>query len=362
MTRMRLPIAQFFALVRAVLGDALFDIEPGVTYNFGVLSRVKPADVASDVARTFAPTFSTYLNESLSDYGTSFTTTGFNHLYGGFAALNISLYPGFPSPPDFWLADPGFLTCFDSIYGVDVIASRRNLVDGVELRKYGGVWFTKADNDEISELADLNEKKVSIVMLSLGSGVLQDNRMESEGGVGIATDLAQMLFNGDEYTTVEDVLINNYTDAGAVQTGTLESFVAKGYINASDYKIFAMMDVGADFPLNTSTALWSEWAVFAMPWVPTDVKKAVAAALMSPELNSSHPAAIAGGYAAWDPPYSYSGVQDQLRSVNYYPDGSNTCNAYDFTALLANFQCPDGYARINFAYLATRCSDLGTPC
>ena len=79
-------------------------------------------------------------------------------------------------------------------------------------------------------------------------------------------------------------------------------------------QVIEPIDLG-DFPFPSSTILYPEWCLGALPHTSTEVSTAVAQALM--QLNSTHYAAKAGSYSTWDAPLSYMPLRDmqQVRGL-----------------------------------------------
>ena len=77
------------------------------------------------------------------------------------------------------------------------------------------------------------------------------------------------------------------------------------------------------FPFQTSTILYPEWCLGALPHVNHQVAKAVAEALM--QLNSTHYAAEAGTYSTWDPPLSYMPLREMQEKLHWIDMATSKC-------------------------------------
>lgn len=87
-----------------------------------------------------------------------------------------------------------------------------------------------------------------------------------------------------------------------VRTDLIEGLAGQGRINYTDIKYLGTKTF-AGFPFFSSTRLYPEWPVAALPHVDSDTVKLVALALQAITPTSAF--AVAGGYATFIPPLSY---------------------------------------------------------
>jgi ABC-type phosphate/phosphonate transport system substrate-binding protein len=89
------------------------------------------------------------------------------------------------------------------------------------LTQFGGVIFTRADNDEVNEIEDIKGKRVATVSITgLGSGQMQFRELQ-RAGLHHLQDPEQLLFTGNQGKVVQSV-INGQVDVGFVRTDQLE--------------------------------------------------------------------------------------------------------------------------------------------
>lgn len=100
---------------------------------------------------------------------------------------------------------------------------------------------------------------------------------------------------------VTDILART-ADVGMVRTDLIEGLAGQGRVNYSDIKYLGVKNFPG-FPFSSSTQLYPEWPVAAMPHVEADTIKLVAEALLA--ITPSSRIATIGGYATFTPPLSY---------------------------------------------------------
>mmetsp|Transcript_23862 Transcript_23862/g.42288 ORF Transcript_23862/g.42288 Transcript_23862/m.42288 type:complete len:931 (-) Transcript_23862:188-2980(-) len=302
------------------------------------------------------PTFQTYLTNVV---GTKFTPP-----------LNFTVEPlGFTttfskvenSELDFIFTNPSAFSCLDSEFGVSAIVTLRNLRKGKELTEFGGVLFTRADNDAINNIPDIAGKIYEAVSISGFGASLMQAKEAKDLGFDIINEAAQVRFSFSQRKIVEDVY-SGAADVGAVRTDMIDGFVAQGLYNMSDFKIINLKNEtfrGESFPFAHSTQLYSEWCLAALPHTELDfdVANEVQAALLS--INSSSTPATEGGYAGWQFPKSYMairGLQQDLEFIKLGDDNIWRCDRS--SALYDAIQCPSGSFKKSIEDVESACGIL----
>lgn len=159
------------------------------------------------------------------------------------------------------------------------LATLVNSERGYSTQQFGGVIFTRSDRDDIASFTDLRGKRLAAAALnSLGAYQMQAFEL-LEQGIRLPRD-ATVLFTGQPQKNALDAVLSGAADAGFLRTGVLEELLASGAVDSRQVKL-----IGAQwrpgFPFLTSTRLYPEWPVVAMPEVPPDVTRRVAAELLS---------------------------------------------------------------------------------
>ena len=180
---------------------------------------------------------------------------------------------------------------------------------------FGGVIFTRADREDLNQLSDLRGKTLATAALnSLGAYQMQAAEL-IRAGVEMPEGV-HVLETGQPQDRALDAVLDGHADAGFVRTGLIESLVAQGRLDQSRIKL-----IGAqwqpDFPFLVSTRLYPEWPFAALPHVPPDLARQVAAALLS----MPHEGEVARQMriAGFTIPGDYRSIDDLLRLLRQPP-------------------------------------------
>lgn len=103
------------------------------------------------------------------------------------------------------------------------------------------------------------------------------------------------------------------------------------------------------FNFLSSSQLYPEWPLGAMPSIDERTVKAVATALLA--LNSSHPAALAGRIATFSPPQSYHPLFQLLNDIGWMQGGK----CIRSNAMYPTIVCPKGTFKISESQAAQSC-------
>ncbi|MGM0516901.1 MAG: HD domain-containing phosphohydrolase, partial [Pseudomonadota bacterium] len=214
---------------------------------------------------------------------------------------------------DFVLANSAFYVELEMRYGVSPVVTRQRRVtdaEGVErgVSQFGGVFFTRADNDDIDELSDIRGKRIAAVDASSLGGWLMAVPQLREIGIDPAGYRPPIEFAGTHDAVVEAVL-EGQAEVGIVRTGVLEALNREGRIDISAFHVLASRHV-AGFPYRLSTALYPEWPLARVPGVPEDLAVELAVLLMQEREE---------GTTRWTLPLNYQPVHDLLRELKVGP-------------------------------------------
>lgn len=110
---------------------------------------------------------------------------------------------------DFIYVNPSAFSCIESEYTAQSLVSqisRRNVGGNIyNLKKFGGVIFRRADNDEIHTIHDLKDKIIAAASISgLGSGQMQFLEMKI-AGMSYINDPKQLVFTSNQGKVVKGV-------------------------------------------------------------------------------------------------------------------------------------------------------------
>lgn len=312
---------------------------------------------------------------------------------------------------DFIHVNPGAFSCIDSEYTAQSLVtqiSRRSMNGKVyNLKKFGGVIMTRADNDEVSTIYDLKNKIIAAVSISgLGSGQMEFFEMIN-AGMSIMNDPKQLVFTGNQDKIVNGVLNGNEFDVGFVRTDQLErSKDADG--NPIDTSLFKIINTkanltvdGEPFPFEASTPLYPEWNVAALSHVSEDVSRQVQDALLNAaeyarvgaqlaecqlsfdeaycdslilgNASSCIPREVAmvaadamtkGKYSGWQTTLSYMDVHFMQEATGFITKDPDTLkwHCVRSTEIYDYVVCPEGYAKRRRQDVERSCAQEGLHC
>jgi diguanylate cyclase (GGDEF)-like protein/PAS domain S-box-containing protein len=207
-----------------------------------------------------------------------------------------------------------------------VLLRSRNSLSGViaTLKKHGagdrpthslgGVIITRSGRDDIETLADIPGQRIAIPTLRhLGGYATQLFELQSAGLP--LPDAADLQIVGVHDEVVARVLRGD-VDVGFIRTGVLEDLVARGTLTAGMLKVINPQSL-AGFPYVTSTRLYPEWPLVALPHVDDRTLSRLIASLH--ELQE-HPEILEQiGIAGFAPPADYTVVSEMLRALRVAP-------------------------------------------
>lgn len=174
------------------------------------------------------------------------------------------------------------------------------------LEQFGGVIFSRADNDEVQTIEDIRGKRVASVSITgLGSGQMQFQVLR-QNGLHHLQDPKQLIFMRNQVNVVNGKTIAgcivgprlNYqtcagvleglVDVGFVRTDQLERTIDRStgeLVDLSLLKIIGPIDNvqltdGSLFPFVPSTPLYPEWNVASLPHVADAVNQQVQRSLL----------------------------------------------------------------------------------
>ncbi len=218
---------------------------------------------------------------------------------------------------DFILTNSSFYVELEQGYGVNRIATLKELRMGRVYSKYGSVIFCRKDRLDIRNLKDLKGK--SFMGVSEGSlgGWLMAWRELKENGIDPHRDFKELRY-GETHDEVVFAVRDGQADVGTVRTNTLEVLAAEGKIDLKDFFVFPRLhDQGEKTPYLCTTREYPDWPMAKVKGTPDDLAEKVAVALL--QMRSDSHAAIASGCAGWTIPLNYQSVMECMMALRVGP-------------------------------------------
>ena len=221
---------------------------------------------------------------------------------------------------DFILANSSYYVEMEKWYGINRIATLKNLVLGKVCTMYEGVIFCKADRHDIRNLKDLKGKTFMAVHETSFGGWRMTWRELKEKGIDPYRDFKELRF-GETHDAVVYAVRDGKVDAGTVRADTLVRMEAEGKIDVQDFYVPYEYEYGEkieECPLfPRSTRSYPTWPFAKLKHTPDELAEKVAIALIEIPLDS--PAAIAARSAGWTIPKNYESVHECLMDLKVGP-------------------------------------------
>ena len=190
-----------------------------------------------------------YLTERIPGKSFTIAPLGFEKIYSAVQKGEV----------DFILANPSFYVELESRYGINRIATLKNLRLGGAYTEFGGVVFCKANRDDIRHLSDLVGKTFMAVEETAFDGWRTAWRELKEKGIDPYRDFRKLSFGGTHDAVVYTVR-DGGVDAGSIKTDTLERMELEGKINLEDFHVIHEHGGGeVHLPFLHSTRAYPEW-------------------------------------------------------------------------------------------------------
>jgi PAS domain S-box-containing protein len=214
---------------------------------------------------------------------------------------------------DFILVNSALYIAIEHCYGARRIATLVNLRFGTA---FAGVIFTRKDNTDIEQLADLRGKSFMAVDKKSFGGWHMAWRKFKESGINPYRDFAPLRFGGTHDAVVYAVR-DGKVNAGSVRSDTLERMASEGKISINDFRILDIHQDIDKLPFLHSTQHYPEWPFAKIKSTSDELAKKVAVGLfmMAPDC----PAAQAAKCQGWTIPANYKAVRECLQTIQVYP-------------------------------------------
>ncbi len=272
-----------------------------ILVKVGVLSR----EATDRTIAKWQPTMD-YLSQAVPGYTFEMVTAGFDDMRAIAEKNEV----------DFFLVNPGMYVEFEADFGVNRLATMKNLRLGDAYTEFGGLIITKANNNQINNLEDLKNKTfMAVSPISLGGwymaeGVLYDM------GVEEPEKFFKDISYGNTHDNVIKAVANGEVEAGTIRTDALERAVQRGEVKLNDFKVINPQETPG-FPFLHSTPLYPEWPFAAAKGGSLELEELVAKALLNMPPNST--AAKASQAEGWTVPLNYRPVHDLFIDLDVAP-------------------------------------------
>jgi len=219
---------------------------------------------------------------------------------------------------NFVIVNPYVYVELQNLYGVSRMVTIKRLAPQGYTSSFGGIIFSREDNEGISSLQDLKGKSFAAVDETSFGGWMAARRELREQGIDSPTDFTTLTFAGTHDAVIMAVK-NKQVDAGTIATPIFEQMIAEGRISPGIFKILNK-NSATDFPYALSTRLYPEWPFSKLKHTPDELAEKVAVALLS--MPAQSPAARAAGNAGWTVPLDYASVEACMKElqVGIYKD------------------------------------------
>ncbi|HAZ88066.1 MAG TPA: diguanylate cyclase, partial [Marinobacter adhaerens] len=144
----------------------------------------------------------------------------------------------------------------------------------------GGVIFTRAERDDIEQLADIRDKTIASPGVHFLGGYQTQVLELMDAGIDIRR-VNLIRFMGTHDRVVRSVL-SGYADVGFIRTSILEQMAQEDPDLFTKVKVLNRQRL-AGFPYVVSTRLYPEWPLVALPHVNERAVRRIASALFAIE-------------------------------------------------------------------------------
>ena len=216
---------------------------------------------------------------------------------------------------DFILSNPAFFVASEVEHGARAVLSRARLWEDRTYGEIGSLIFTRADSP-INTLQDLNERRLMAMSVDDFSGWWLAEQEFYRRRLDPERLVSELIFAGGNEREIVYAVQSGLVDAGVVQAGVLEALATEGALDISEFKPLEPI-LHQGYPFMTSSALYPEWLLAAMP----NVDEGVLAHVINVMLNIAPDSevSIAAGNAVWQAPDNYQSVHDLLISLRVRP-------------------------------------------
>jgi PAS domain S-box-containing protein len=217
---------------------------------------------------------------------------------------------------DLVFTNPAHYIFLKYLYGLSApLATVINYPSGKPISSFGGVIFTRAQYNDLNRLADLRGKTIAVTDQGAFGGYQMQIYELIRQGLTIGKD-SKLLITDMPHDRVVQTVLDGRADVGFVRTGVLEAMVEEGKIKAEDFKVLNLQPQ-TGYPIMSSTRLYPEWSMAAMPHIEARLVGKITAALLTLDEEPAVTAAIK--IQGFTIPADYEPVENVLRSLRVAP-------------------------------------------
>ncbi|MCK5152723.1 MAG: PhnD/SsuA/transferrin family substrate-binding protein [Spirochaetales bacterium] len=248
-----------------------------------------------------------YLSSKIEGYNFTILPLNFNEVYEAVEKKDI----------DFIFANSSYYVGLAKKWGVSRIVTLKNLRLKKGYIEFGGVIFTLAERDDITDLNDIKGLSFAAVDKNSFGGWQMAYREFHDKNIDPFKDFSSFVFAGTHDAVVMQVL-SGKVDAGTVRTDTIERMDLEGKIDRTKLKVLAEKSTdNGSFPFSLSTRLYPEWPIAKLEHTDRILAEKVSSALIA--MDPGDPAAIAGVCEGWTIPSRYGPVDNTLQVLQIFP-------------------------------------------
>ena len=248
-----------------------------------------------------------YLNETLRDYRVELQVLPINKIYAGIEEKKFDIVT--TNPTHFLMVRKKF-----PLSGVIATRVARD-PKGRPINYLSGCIVTKADRNDLVSISNIRGKRLAAPSKEHMGGYRAQAYEFYLAGNPVDEAFPQIIECGTHQNALM-ALINGKVDVAFVRSGVIEDMEADGLLNRKSIKLLNPMPFDG-YPFLTSTRLYPEWPVFALPNADKKAVRQFASALFA--LDADHPAANAAGITGYSIPADYLEVEALARSLRLPP-------------------------------------------
>ncbi len=195
------------------------------------------------------------------------------------------------------------------------MATKIDFERGMPILYFGGVAVVKHERNDLRQLADLDGKQIATPSVKSFGGYLMMAYEMLRADIPLPKP-EKVLETGMPHDTSVAAVLNGTADAAFIRSGVIENMLKEGKLNAGQLRVINQQDFPM-VPFATSTRLYPEWPVAAMPNVEIHQANEIAVALLS----IPHRGALAKkiGFEGFNTPMDYRSVIDVLVALRQPP-------------------------------------------
>ncbi len=246
-----------------------------------------------------------YLNQTLKDQRVELRALSQADIEAGIANHSLSFVT---------TTSTHFLTVRARYPVAGVIATLVTAEDGNPTSQYGGVVVRRRERAEWRQLTDVRGRTIAVASTSHMAWRAPAYELQLLG-VALPRE-AKAVLQVQTHENALEAVLEGRADFAFVRTGILEKLALNGTLDINRLAVVAPHN-HPGFQLLSSTRLYPEWPVFALPHVDERAVRRVASALYA--LEPEHPAAQAAGVHGFTTPADYLPVENLSRALRLPP-------------------------------------------